>query len=84
MYVGGFFVDFAKMSKTSSGNCGLYPVRKGISLFEILTLFPTLNFGFLYLIRGFLHRVQRKSVFLSSLGDFLIDILKRQFFVDTN
>ena len=53
-YVGGFFVDFAEISKVSSVNCGLYPFRNGISFFELLTLSPTLNFSFLYLVRGLL------------------------------
>ena len=38
MYVGGFFVDIAEISKISSVNCGLYPFRNEISFFEILTL----------------------------------------------
>ena len=38
MYVGGFFVDIAEVSKVSSVFCGLYPFRNGISFFEILTL----------------------------------------------
>ena len=84
MYVGGFFVETAEISKISSVNCGLYPFRNGISLFEILTLSPTLNFSFLYLVRGLLYKIERKSVFLTSLGDFPIDLLMRQFVVDTN
>ena len=34
MYVGGFLVDIAEISNISSVNCGLYPFRNGISLFE--------------------------------------------------
>ena len=41
MYVGGFFVETAELSKISSVNCGLCPFRNGISFFEILTLSPT-------------------------------------------
>ena len=52
MYAGGFFVETAEISKISSVNCGLYPFRNGISFFEILTLSPTLNFSFLYLVSG--------------------------------
>ena len=84
MYVGGFLVDIAEVSKISSVNCGLYPFRNGISFFEIITLSPTLNFSFLYLVRGLLYRIERKSVFLTSLGDFPKDLLMRQFIVDTN
>ena len=84
MYVGGFLVETAEISKISSVNCGLYPFRNGISFFEILTLSPTLNFSFLYLVRGLLYKIERKSVFLTSLGDFPIDLLMRQFIVDTN
>ena len=84
MYVGGFLVDIAEISKISSVNCGLYPFRNGISFFEILTLSPTLNFSFLYLVRGSLYRIERKSVFLASTGDFPLDLLTRQFIVETN
>ena len=84
MYVGGFFVETAEISNISSVNCGLYPFRNGISFFEILTLSPTLNFSFLYLVRGLLYKIERKSVFLTSLGDFPIDPLMRQLIVDTN
>ena len=75
MYLGGFLVDFAEISKISSVNCGLYPFRNGISFLEILTLSPTLSYSFLYLVRGLLYRIERKSKFLTSLGDFAIDLL---------
>ena len=84
MFVGGFFVETAEISKISAENCGLYPFRNGISCFENLTLSPTLNFSFLYLVGGLLYKIERKSVFLTSLGDFPIDLLMRQFIVDTN
>ena len=84
MYLGGFFVDIAEISKISSVNCGLYPFRNGKSFFEILTLSPIFNFSFLYLVRGLLYRTEWKSVFLTSLGDFPTDLLMRQFIVDTN
>ena len=45
MYVGGFSVDFAEISKTLSVNCGLYLFWNGKSFFEILTLSPILSFG---------------------------------------
>ena len=50
MYVGGFFVETAEISKISSVSCGLYPFRNGISFFENLTLSPTLNFSFYTLL----------------------------------
>ena len=84
MYVGGFFVDTAEISKILSVNYALYPFRNRISFFENLTLSPNLNFSFLYLVRGLLYRNERKSVFLTSLGDFPIDLLMRQFIVDKN
>ena len=84
MYIGGFFVETAEISRISSVNYGLYPFRNGISFFEILTLSPTLKFSFLNLVRGLLYKIERKSVFLTSLGDFPIDLLMRQFIVDTN
>ena len=84
MNVGGFFVDIAEISKISSVNCSLYPFGNEISFFEIPTLSPTLNFSFLYLVRGLLYRTERKLVFLTSLGDFPIVLLMRQFIVDTN
>ena len=84
MYAGGFFIDIAKISKFSSVNCGLYPFRNEISFFEIHTLSPTLNFSFLYLVRGLLNRIERKSVFMTSLGDFPTDLLMRQVIVYTN
>ena len=84
MYIGGFLVDIAKISKFSSVNYGLYPFRNGISLFEIFTLSPTLNLSFLFLVRGLLYRIDRKSVFLTSLEDFPIDLMTRQFIVQTN
>ena len=84
MYVGGFLVDFAEILKISSVNCRMYPFRNSISFFEILTLSPTLNFSFLYIVRSLLYRTERKSVFLTSPGDFPIDLLTRQFIVDAN
>ena len=79
-----FFVETAEISKISSVNCGLDPFRNGISFFEIFTLSPTLNFSFLYLVRDLLYKIERKLVFLTSLCDFPIDLLMRQFIVDTN
>ena len=79
-----FLVDIAEISRISSVNCGLYPFRNGISFLEILTLYPDLKFTFFYLGRGILCRTERKSVFLTSLGDFPIDLVTRQFIVDTN
>ena len=38
MYVGGFFAVIAEIKKKCSVGFGLYPFRKGISFFEILTL----------------------------------------------
>ena len=81
MYI-GFLVDFAEISKSLSVNCGLYFYRDETTIFEILTQSPTLNFSFLYLVRGLLYRSERKSVFLTSLGNFPIDLLTRQFNVD--
>ena len=78
MYEGGFFVETAEISKLLSVICGLYPFRNGISFSEILTLSPTFNFSFSYLVRGLLYKIERKSVFLTSLGDFSIDLLMRQ------
>ena len=74
-------VDIAEIS---SVNCGLYPFRNGKSIFKNLTLSPTLNFSSLYLVRGFFYRIERNSVFLTSLGDFPIDLMTQQFIVDTN
>ena len=81
MHVRGFLVDIAKIS---SVNCGLYPFRYEKSFFEILTLSQTLNNSFLYLVTNLLYRIERKLVFLTSLGDFPIDLLTRQFLEDTN
>ena len=44
IYVTGFFVDIDDISKIPSVKCGLYPFRKGISFFGILTLSPFLKF----------------------------------------
>ena len=83
MHVGGVLVYIAEISIILYVNCGMYPFRIGISFFEILTLSPTLNFSFLYLVRGFLYRIQRKLVFLTSLVDFPKDLLTRHFLVET-
>ena len=48
MYVGVFFVDYAKISKISSVNSGLYAFWNGISFLEFLTLSPILNSGLVY------------------------------------
>ena len=80
----GLFVDIAGTSEILSVNCGLRPFRNGISFFEFFTQSPTSIFSFLYLVRGLLYIIERKSVFLTSLGDFPIDLLMRQFIVDTN
>ena len=56
MYVEGFFVDIAEMSKILSVNCGLYPFRNGKSFFEILTLSAILNFGLIYFLNDLLRR----------------------------
>ena len=46
MYIGGFFVDIAEISKIPSVNCGLYPFGNGISFFENRTLAPNFEFWF--------------------------------------
>ena len=84
MYVLGFSVDSAEVSKISSVNCGLHAFPKRKSFFETLTLCPTLNFSFLYLLRGLLKKIERISVLLTSLRDFPIDLLMPQFIVATN
>ena len=43
MYVGGVFVDIAEISKFSSVNCGLFPLRNII--FRNYNLSPKLNFA---------------------------------------
>ena len=60
IYVGGFFVDIAEISKISSVNCGLYSFRNGISFFEILTLSPILNFGLVYFLNDLLYNIDKK------------------------
>ena len=84
MYVGDFFLDIAAISKFFSVNCGLYPFRNGITLFEILTLSPILNFGLVCFLNNFLYKIDKKSLFFTSLGDFPIDRFLRQFNVETN
>ena len=84
MYAGAFFVDFAKVFKFSSVSCGLYHFRKQVSHCETLKLPLTLKFNFLYIVRGLLYRFERKSVFLTSLGEFPIDLLTRNFIEDTD
>ena len=83
MYIESVFVDIAEISFISSIICGLYPFWNGTS-FEFFTLSPTLNFSFKYLLLVLLYRIERKSVFLPSLGEFPIDHLTRQLIVDTN
>ena len=73
MYVGGFFVDIAEISKISSVNCGLYSFWNGISLFEILTLSPILNFGLVNFMNDLLYKTDKNSLFFTSLGDFPIE-----------
>ena len=84
MYVGGLFVDLAKTSKISSVNGGLYPFWNKISFFEVLTLSTILNFGLAYFMNNLLYKIDRKSLFSTSLGDFPIDRFLRQFNVETN
>ena len=84
MYVGGFFVDIAELLKISSVNCGLYPFRKRISFFEILTLSPISNFCLVYFLNDLLYDIDKKSLFFTSLGDFPFDRFLRQFNVETN
>ena len=84
MYVGGLFVDFAKTSKISSVNGGCYPFWNKISFFEVLTLSTILNFGLAYFMNNLLYKIDRKSLFSTSLGDFPIDRFLRQFNVETN
>ena len=83
MYVGGFFVDIY-ISNILSVNCGLYPFRNGISFFEILTLPTILNFGSVYFMTDLLYKIDKKSLFFTSLGDFPIDQFLRQFNLETN
>ena len=84
MYVGVFFVDYAKISNISSVSSGLYPFRNRISFLEILTLSPILNFGLVYFKNDLLYKKYKKSLFFISLGDFPIDRFLRQFNVETN
>ena len=74
MYVGGFLVDIAEISEISSVNCGLYSFRNAILFFENFSPSPTLNFSSLHFVRGLLYKIERISVFLTSLGDFPIDL----------
>ena len=46
MYVGGFSVDIAKISKISSPNCGLYPFRNGKFFFGSSNSLTNLEFWF--------------------------------------
>ena len=70
MYVGGFFVDIAEISKISSVNCVLYPFRNGISFFEILTLSPILNFGLIYFLNDLLYNIDKKITVFHISGRF--------------
>ena len=57
LYVGCFFVNIAENSKTSSVNCGLYPFRNEISVFEVLTLSPILSFGLVCFMNDLLYKI---------------------------
>ena len=46
MYVRGFSVDIAKISKISSLNCGLYPFRYGKFFFGSSNSLTSLEFWF--------------------------------------
>ena len=63
MYVGDFFVDIAEILKISSANCGLYPFRNGVSIFEILTLPPILNFGLVFFMNDLSYTMDRNLFF---------------------
>ena len=67
MYAGCFFVDIADIL---SVNCGLYPFWNVISVFEILTLSPILNFGLVYFMNDLFNKIDKKSRFFPSLGNF--------------
>ena len=84
IYAGEFLVDFAKVFKFSSVSCGLYHFRKQVLHCKTLKLPLTLKFNFLYIVIGLLYRFERKSVFLTSLGDFSIDLMTRKFIEDTD
>ena len=67
MYAVCFFVDIAEIL---SVNCGLYPFRNVISVFEILTLSPILNFSLVYFMKDLFNKIDKKSQFFTSLGNF--------------
>ena len=78
------FVDIAKISKVSSVDCGLYHIRNGISFFKCLTQTPVFNFRIVNFINDLSYKVNNKSLFDTSLGDFPFDQFLRQFSVKTN
>ena len=73
MYVGGFIVDIVEISQNLSVYCGLYPFRNKVSFFDILTLDPFSNFGLVDFMNDFLYKIDKNSLFFTSLGDFPID-----------
>ena len=75
--------ETATISKTSFVNCGLYPFLKGKSYFEMRTLSPTLNLGFLNSRSGLLYRMDKKSDFFTFFGIKSIEQLLREFSVVT-
>ena len=66
----------ATFLKTSFVYCGLELFLKGELYFEMRTLSPTLNLGFLSSCKGLLFRMDKKSEFFT----FLVPSLSNTFF----
>ena len=79
VYVGGFLEEIATILKTSRVNCGSQPFPKGMSNFEMRTLSPILNLGFLNSRSGLLYRVYKKSDFFTFFGIESIEHFLSQF-----
>ena len=83
LYVSFFFVDIAEFSKISSVNCDLYLFR--IIIFRNSNSITNFEFWFrVFHERFVVQNLLKKSLILTSLGDFSLDRLLRQFKVETN
>ena len=65
MYVEGFFVDNAEISKILSVNCGLYPFGNGILIFAVVSSIPSFEFWFI---------IFHEPPYFSHLSEFFLKI----------